>query len=428
MTKRKDNRNRLLKEGEYQRCDGRFEYRWIDSFTGQSRSIYSWRLNETDTAPVGKKHGKPLREMEREVREKEARGINSFSAEKTTLNDLFNTYMELSTHLKDTTRANQLCLYNTHARETIGKLPVGKIRYSDMLRHYVSLLDESGLTVSSVGRLNAIIQATFMVAVRDRLIPHNPCEGVMKELKKHTSVTPKTDYLRVLSRAQEKAFLDYLKSANKFRRWRLIFVVLFGTGIRVSELCGLTWQDVDLKNRIIRINRSLAYGKAGEDKCRFMIHPPKTAAGKRDIPMTEEVYTALKNEYEARSLTGFCPTVVDDVKSFVFWKPSGNLYQKGEIDSAIDSIRNSYNKEETERAKLDGRDPLLIPHFSAHSARRTFITRLVEARGNIKAIQAIAGHTSASMTLDVYAEASEDGKVEAIELLEECNNHHKRTG
>lgn len=134
--------------------------------------------------------------------------------------------------------------------------------------------------------------------------------------------------------------------------------------------------------------------------------------------MTGLLFDALRDEYAARSLTGFCPVKVDGVTGFVFWKSTGSLYQKGEIDLAIDNIRTAYNNIETERARDENRLPLLVPHFSAHSIRHTFLSRLVEVNANIKAIQNIAGHTSVKMTLDVYTEASDTTKAEAVELLE----------
>lgn len=418
MNKRKDSKGRTLKDGEYQRPDGRYEYRYTDSFSGERRSVYSWRLNETDGDPEGKKRDKSLRELEREILGDEVRGIDSYTADRMTLNALYEKHMALSTHLLDTTRANQNGFYDKWVRNGIGAREVGGIRYSDIMRLYVSLLDDSGLAVSSVGQLNTILHAAFALAVRDGLIQRNPTDGVLKELKKRSSKKKESDRVLVLTQDQERAFMTFLKSATRFRMWRTIFTVLFETGIRVGELCGLTWADCDFTNGVLHINRSLSYGKAGGERCRFMIHPPKTDAGRREIPMTASVRTALWDEYTARSLTGFCPTVIDGVSGFVFWKPSGNLYQKGEIDGAIDSIRNSYNKIETERAEAEDREPLLIPHFSAHSIRHTFISRLVEAGANVKAVQAIAGHASVKMTLDVYAEASDYGKAEAVELLE----------
>lgn len=418
MKRRKDSKGRVLKDGEYQRSDGRYEYRWTDSFSGKLQSVYSWRLSETDSVPEGKKRDKSLRELEKEIQKKEAFGIDSYTADRMTLNALYELRMRLSTHLQKTTIANQNGFYDRHVRNTLGCRKIGTIRYSDVMALYNSLLDESGLAASSVERLNTILHGAFALAVRNGWIPRNPTDEVMKELKKRASRKEETERVLVLTHEEERAFRTFLMCAERFRRWRLIFTVLFETGIRVGELCGLTWADVDFTRRVLCINRSLTYGKAEGETCRFMIHPTKTEAGRREIPMSGLLFGALRAEYAARSLTGFCPTVIDGVSGFVFWKPSGNLYQKGEIDLAIDNIRNAYNKIETERARDENRLPLLVPHFSVHSIRHTYLSRLVEVNANIKAIQAIAGHASAQITLDVYAEASDTKIAEAVELLE----------
>lgn len=416
--KRKDKQGRVLKDGEYQKNDGRYEYRYADSFSGERKSVYSWRLTEGDRTPEGKKCGKSLRELERDILEDEAKGIDTFTANKTTLNALFDKRMSLSTHLLDTTRETQIGVYDRRVRETLGKREIGKIRYSDIMSLYVSLLDNAGLSVSSVSLLNEILHATFSLAVRDGLIQRNPADGIMKELKKHSSKKKESGREFVLTNEQVNAFMAFITESGRYKRWLVMFTVLFGTGIRVSELCGLTWADCDFSRGVLRIDRSLAYSKAGGERYRFLIHPTKTEAGQREIPMRSDVRGALSAEYAAQSLTGFCSTEVDGVRGFVFWKTGGGLYQKGEVDAVINRIKNDYNEEEEKKAAAENREPVLLPHFSAHSIRHTFISRLVEVGANIKAVQSIAGHASIQTTLDIYAKASEDGKAAAISLLE----------
>ena len=238
------------------------------------------------------------------------------------------------------------------------------------------------------------------------------------ELKKQADSKPKSDRALVLTREQEKAFMDTLMETERFARWRVMFTVLFGTGLRIGELCGLTWSDVDFRQGVLHVNRTLSYGKAGGERCRFIVHPPKTEAGNREIHMTAAVREALQAEYARQALSGFCPTRIDDVVGFIFWKSSGGLYQKGEPDHAIDCIRKVWNRQEEKKAAEENREPVLIPHFSCHSIRHVFITRLVESGANVKAVQYIAGHKSVLMTLDVYAASTGEGRAEAISLLE----------
>ncbi len=418
MNHRKDKKGRALKDGEYQRPDGRYEFRWKDSYSGETRSVYSWRLTETDSAPAGKKKEMSLREMKKEIHDKIALGIDAVSAKSVTVNELFERHMELSYLIRDTTRSAYYGVWNSLARDSIGRKAVGEVKYSDVKRLYLKLLRERGLAVTSLGPLNSLLHSVFALAVRDGFILHNPVKGVLTELKKQADSKPKSDRALVLTREQEKAFMDTLMETERFARWRVMFTVLFGTGLRIGELCGLTWSDVDFRQGVLHVNRTLSYGKAGGERCRFIVHPPKTEAGNREIHMTAAVREALQAEYARQALSGFCPTRIDDVVGFIFWKSSGGLYQKGEPDHAIDCIRKVWNRQEENKAAEENREPVLIPHFSCHSIRHVFITRLVESGANVKAVQYIAGHKSVLMTLDVYAASTGEGRAEAISLLE----------
>ena len=145
--------------------------------------------------------------------------------------------------------------------------------------------------------------------------------------------------------------MDTLMETERFARWRVMFTVLFGTGLRIGELCGLTWSDVDFRQGVLHVNRTLSYGKAGGERCRFIVHPPKTEAGNREIHMTAAVREALQAEYARQALSGFCPTRIDDVVGFIFWKSSGGLYQKGEPNHAIDCIRKVWNRQGKKRRR-----------------------------------------------------------------------------
>ena len=130
MKKRKDNKGRILKDGEYQRANGQYEYRYTDSFSGKQRSVYSWRLNETDGVPEGKKRDKSLRELEKEILKNDVLGIDAYSADRTTINDLFGMYLDMKPKLRETTRALYRSCYDRYIRDAIGSRSVGGIRYS----------------------------------------------------------------------------------------------------------------------------------------------------------------------------------------------------------------------------------------------------------------------------------------------------------
>lgn len=344
MRKRKDNKGRILKGGEYQRVDGRYEYRYIDTFSGKQRSIYSLRLVESDGVPEGKKRDKSLREIEREIMRNDVLGIDAYAADRTTINDLFGMYLDMKPKLRETTRALYRNCYNRYIRDTIGNRPIGSIRYSQIYSLYLSLMRDRGLSHATLVPVNAVLHSMFEIAVRDGIILTNPASRVLGDLNTQDGTEPRKR--KSLTPEQQERFLDFVMTEERGRRWRLMLTVLFGTGIRVGELCGLVWSDIDFRNNVIRINRTLGYGKRLGDECGYFVNPPKSEAGRRDIPMTKNVRDALHQEYAACLHTGFCPVEVDGVTGFVFWKRTkGVPYRMDNIDSALGRLVATYRRD-----------------------------------------------------------------------------------
>ena len=119
MTGKRDKKGRVLRQGERQREDGRYEYRYKDAH-GETRSVYSWRLVESDSTPKGKKNGKPLRELEKGIIRDLEDNVNSYTAYRTTLNSFYDAYIETKYELKQSTRTNYKYMYGKYVRDEIG--------------------------------------------------------------------------------------------------------------------------------------------------------------------------------------------------------------------------------------------------------------------------------------------------------------------
>ena len=102
------------------------------------------------------------------------------------------------------------------------------------------------------------------------------------------------------------------------------------------------------------------------------------------------------------------------MSGFVFLNREGYVNNPQTINRAIERIRLACNQKEVECAKRENRDPIVIPHFSAHNLRHTFCTRYCENETNIKVIQEVMGHSDISTTMNIYAEATEAKKRESI--------------
>lgn len=196
----------------------------------------------------------------------------------------------------------------------------------------------------------------------------------------------------------------------------------FGTGCRIGEVIGLRWEDLDYENQLISINHAAIYMFMENRKSEFHISTPKTEAGIREIPMMDAVYKAFKDEYEEQKETGFNVDVIDGMSGFIFCNKDGRMLNPSVINRAIRRIYEAHNAEEIMKAKRERRHPILIPHFSCHHIRHTFCTRFCENESNLKVIQDIMGHADIETTMNIYAEASQLKKQEAIKALEHSKN------
>lgn len=416
MAERRDTKNRLLNKGEYQKSDGRYMYRYVDS-KGNSRFVYSWMLTQTDRPPKGKHSDKCLREMEKDISKDLQDEIDTFKARKMTLNSFYEDYIAQKHELKTSTRRNYKYMYKKYVWDSLGRMKLPDIKYSDIKKFYNHLIHDLGFKPNSMEIIHTILHPIFTTAVRDGYIRVNPSDGVMAEIKKsHDWEKPKR---HALTEAEQNAFVEYIKTHSIYAHWLPLFTVLLGTGCRVGEVVGLTWDDCDFQNGIININHSLIY-RPDEitGKCGFYISTPKTKAGEREIPMFEAVKKVLLEERSRQTSEGYNQSVIDGYSGFIFVNRFNEVLSPHCINRAINRITRDYNVEESELAERQEREPLLLPHFSVHNLRHTFCTRMCENETNIKIIQEIMGHADITTTMDVYNEATRDKKKESFASLE----------
>ena len=401
---RKDKQGRALRKGETQRKqDGRYVYSYTTPY-GKRRILYGKTLEE-------------LREKEKTVTMDLIEGINTYVAGKSTLNFVFDRYISSKTELRSSTMTNYLYMYNHYVRDTFGKLPIGSIKYSDVLHYYQGLLDR-GIKVNTLESIHTVIHPTLQLAVRDNIIRINPSNEVMAEIKKK-NVKKHPSLRHALTLEEQVAFIKYVTTNPVHHRWGPLFTVMLGTGCRVGEIIGLRWKDLDMKNRMISINHSVTYYPRSEKsyKCEFEVSLPKTEAGIRTIPMLDEVYEAFLEERKYQEKEGFCEVELDGMTGFIFRNRFGELHNPAAINRAIKRIVENYNAEEIVNAEKQKRKAIIVPKFSCHILRHTFCTRFCENETNIKVIQSVMGHADIQTTYDIYAEVTDLKKKESFENL-----------
>ena len=399
--KRKDNKGRNLRTGEYQRTDGIYQFKYTDS-TGKKRVIYSKNLAE-------------LRVKEEAVKQDLKDGIKTRAEVNLTVNDMFQKYIATKTELKASTLTNYKYMYKNYVQESFGLKKLADVKYSDVKSFYNSLIKEKNFKPNSMEIINTILHPVFTLAVRDGYIRTNPTDGVMREIKQsHNWEKPKRHALTI---EQQSAFVEFVANSEIYNHWLPLFTAFLGTGCRVGELIGLRWQDCDFENDVISINHNLIYRQTESGKCEMSITTPKTSAGIRTIPMLPEVRKAFMTERKKQMVQGGNSTVVDGYSGFIFLKRESYVHNPMTSNRAIVRIYKAYNLEETELAKKEKREPVLIPHFSVHNLRHTFCTRFCENETNIKVIQEIMGHSDIGTTMNIYAEATESKKQESFKNL-----------
>lgn len=413
--KRKDNKGRVLRSGEIQRKNGLYEYKYNDA-KGIRRSIYSWKLVETDNCPRGKKKTEALRNLEKQIQRDIDDGLDTYESLKISVNDCFDDYIRSRVDLRQSTRVNYTYMYQKFVSKTIGCMNITTVKYSTIKGFYLSLIHDKGFKLSTVEIINNILHPIFMTAVRDDIIRKNPSDGVMQEIKRgHNWESTKRHALTV---SEQTAFIDYMAASKKYSHWLPLITIILGTGARIGEIIGLRWCDCDFDDNMISINHNLIYRMQENGKCEFHITSPKTKNSIRIIPMLDDVKAALLKTKQECLLNGFNEEIIDGYTGFIFKNRYNTVYSPHAINRLIERVRMDYNREESETAKQEKREPIFVPHFSVHNLRHTFCTRFCENETNIKVIQEIMGHSDISTTMDVYNEATKEKKIESFINLE----------
>lgn len=413
--KRRDNKGRVLRTGENQRKDGKYEYKYTD-IKGVRRSVYSWKLVDTDSVPAGKRCKDSLRNLEKRIQRDADDGIDTYSGSNITLNQCFEMSLQKRVKLRQSTRIVYKSEYDRYFRDTIGPKRINTIAQHHLISIYSSLLSR-GLMPSTIETLNICIKPSFSFAKKNGWIRDNPTEGVIAEMKNlFPWEKPKK---RGLTEEEQEIFMRIVRKTPRFQWYLPLFTFLLGTGCRIGEALALRWEDCNFTSGLISINHTLIYRTEKEDPESFHIGPPKTSAGKRVIPMLSEVRKALQLILNAQNAIGMPSTItVDGFRNFVFLTPNGRLYHPRNIYTIMQNIVASYNESEIAASQKEKREPVLLPPISPHMLRHTFCTRLCENETNLKVIQEIMGHKNISITMEVYNEATEKKKKESFANLE----------
>ena len=304
-----------------------------------------------------------------------------------TCNAWFATWIEMK---KTSVRPGTIEVYTSYYNNTVKDI-IGDMQLSDVkpiqCQMILSKMAERGYHQGTIKHTRIVLYGMFEAARENDIIISNPMKRSLKiEIGKPAKVR------EALSLEDQKKLFKAL-IGHKYENQ---YCFAMQTGLRVGELVGLKFEDADLKNRTLRIRRTMKYDHTSKE---WRSGPPKSAAGNRTIPLTDLAIDILKKQKEQNSKLKVVPL---EFREYVFIDESG-LIKYGSYDSALGWV-----------CKKIGIKPITM-----HNLRHTFATRCVQSGMAPKTLQTILGHSTINVTMDLYVHTTEEEKFREIDKVSE---------
>ena len=282
-------------------------------------------------------------------------------------------------------------IYRNYIKDSeLGKIKLKDLRATHIQRYYNKLQDTK--PISTIKGINTRLKPCLGEAEKQGYIQKNYCKMVTlpKDNNKKT--------IQVLTQQQQKLFIEAIKG----HKLEMLFLIALGTGLRLGELLGLKWSDIDFNTGVLTVNRTLSRVKnQTTGKYEIIEQTPKTKNSNRTIPIPNDILNKLKehkkNQSKQRLFVG---------EGYI----NNNYVFTDDIGNPIDDKKPGRNLKST-LTKLN------IEPIKFHALRHTYATRLFEANVPPKTVQVLMGHYDISITMDIYTHVMEDAKLEAIEKL-----------
>ena len=376
----KDLKGRELGTGIRQRKDGRYEARAV--VQGVEISIYGLQL-------------KQLRKDFEKAKEQAKQNVNA-KRSNITLNEWFEewfTKCKVPVIKETSIFPMKSKYYNTFGR-ILGDKKVTDILNID-IQEAVNTLQKEGRAASSMRDALGRVRECLESAKRNKIISENPCFEIVVPWEN------KKKKIRFLSVEEQRLFLQTVED-NWYKE---MFYFMCLTGVRVGELGGMKWSDIDLKKKVVHVRRSLSCSYYNGEK-RMMLVTPKTVNSIREIPFLGEMEEILKaqkkKQNKLKEELGSRWRSTDDLKDLVFTTGMGSPCVRYVVEKEIKKALKRMSEKEGVLAVQENREPREIRDFHPHSLRHTFATRCFEKKMEPKVVQRLMGHSSISITLNIY--------------------------
>ena len=242
---RRDSKRRVLRPGESVRADGKYQYKYhID---GKPHFVYSWKLEPTDKLPKGKKPCLSLRELEKQVNTDLDLLVNIVDGQMTVC-ELVDRYLKTKTGVRQSTKQGYVTVQRLLAKEAFGKKTIRSVKTSDAKLFLIKLQQEDGKSYSSIHTIRGVLRPAFQMAVDDDILVKNPFGFQLAGVLVNDAVTREA-----ITKDQMRKFLKFVHDDVVYCKYYEVVYILFHTGMRISEFCGLTLKDIDLAKQTLDV-------------------------------------------------------------------------------------------------------------------------------------------------------------------------------
>lgn len=365
--KRKDSKGRVLKTGESERADGRYQYRFTQN--GKRHTLYANTLKE-------------LREKEDEAQKSKEQKIDYMKG-RITLIEMCEVFMETKQNIRPSTRVSYESAIKNFEKYNIGRLAIADITPSDVKKMCIEQAKE--FKYNTIKGYLGVLNQIFKMACEDDIIQRNPCSFKLSNVISNDKTAR-----YAITDEEADAFINALTMFDSSQKYVRLAVFLLHTGLRIGECQALTISDIDFKKRTVFVNKQVS--ESGDKR---HIATTKTMAGVRIVPLNDAAYSALKEEIELNPPGGF---VLDGYTGFIFHHNNTTIWSP--------SIRYNFNMAVDRYNEKKTPDMIPLPHITPHILRHTFCSRLVQKNFPPKALQYIMGHSDVRVSLDIYTHTS----------------------
>lgn len=308
----------------------------------------------------------------------------------------------LEVYMKNTLKLSTYNSYEgyirNHLKPTIGDINLKDITPRLLQQFYNYKAETDGLAPKTIININLFLHKALSYAVSEGYIQNNPAESLNLSRGQKPQI-------EILNRSEQNILIQ---TSYQFRYGIFIRLVLF-TGLRLGELLGLRWEDIDFNGRLLHIRRTLNRLKTnkavneGENITEIVIQPPKSQNSVRSIPLLQGVINDLFVWKTVQDADRAAMGESYNESGFIVTNPGGSYIEPRTFRDYYIQILNAAN----------------LRPFTFHALRHTFASRAMEQGMDAKTLSIILGHYSVSFTLDTYAHVLNEHKYEEMSLMEE---------